>query len=294
MTERIVTVDGAELCVETFGDPVEPTVLLVAGTAGSMDYWDAELCHRIAASGRHVVRYDHRDTGRSSSSPPGKPSYTYEDLTLDAIRVLDALGIARAHVAGVSAGGGITQELAAHRPERLATATLIATSPAGERADQRPLPRPEPRVAERFENPLPEPDWHDPDAVVDYLVEDARPYAGSLGFDEPRERRIVRAMVARSHNVQAAKNHWILDGGLPPFRLADIHVPTLVVHGTDDPLFPLPHGEALATEIPNATLVPVGGMGHEHPPPPTWDVVVPAIVDHTAAEAHTAPDARRP
>jgi pimeloyl-ACP methyl ester carboxylesterase len=282
MAERIVTVDGAELCVDTFGDPADPSVLLIGGIGASMDYWDADLCRQIAAAGRHVVRYDHRDTGRSSSSPPGKPSYSGEDLTLDAVRVLDALDIARAHVVGVSMGGGIAQELAAHRPDRLASLTLIAASPVGKRDDAGPLPPPEPRLAELFANPIPEPDWDDPDAVIDYLLEDSRPYAGALGFEDERERRLRRTAVARTRDPHAAAiNHAVVEGGLPPFRLADIGVPTLVMHGSHDPLFPLPHGEALAAEIPGASFVVLEGMGHEFPPPPTWDVLVPALVRHT-------------
>jgi pimeloyl-ACP methyl ester carboxylesterase len=284
MPERVVTSeDGAELCLETFGDPGDPAVLLIAGMAASMDYWDAELCGRLAAGGRHVIRYDHRDTGRSSSSPPGRPTYLAEDLTIDPLRILDGLGLARAHLAGVSMGGGIAQELAAHHADRVATVTLIATSPAGSRDDGRPLPPPVPRVAATFEEPLPEPDWTDRDAVVTYLVETARPYAGGLGFDEQRERRVAAAMVDRTRDMRSATtNHPLAGGESKPFHLADIRVPTLVMHGTDDPMFPFPHGEALAAEIPGATLVALDRMGHEFPPPPTWDVVVPALVRHTA------------
>jgi pimeloyl-ACP methyl ester carboxylesterase len=282
--ERIVTIeDGVELCLETFGDPGDPTVLLIGGDAASMDYWDAELCRRLAAAGRHVVRYDHRDTGRSTSSPPGRPAYTGEDLSTDPVRILDALGIARGHVVGVSMGGGIAQAVAAHHADRVASLTLIATSPAGARDDDTPLPSAEPRVAATFADPPAEPDWDDRESVIDHLVETARPYAGSLGFDEERERRTVAVFVDRTRDVRAATtNHMIAEGDPPPFRLADIRAPTLVMHGTDDPLFPYPHGEALAAGIPGATLVPLEGMGHEFPPPATWDVVVPALVAHTA------------
>jgi pimeloyl-ACP methyl ester carboxylesterase len=284
VAERIVTTEGgAELCVETFGDPVHPTVVLIAGNAASMDYWDPELCRRLAEAGRHVVRYDHRDTGRSTSSPPGRPSYTADDLTTDALRVLDALGVDRGHAVGVSMGGAIAQELAARHADRIASVTLIATTAVGDRSDDTPLPRPAARVAATFDDPPPEPDWGDRDAVVDHLLAVARPYAGSLGFDEDRERRVATAMVDRTADIRAATtNHMVAEGDSPPFRLADIRVPTLVMHGTDDPLFPFPHGEALAAAIPGATLVPLEGMGHEFPPPATWDVVVPAIVAHTA------------
>ncbi|HEV8153247.1 MAG TPA: alpha/beta fold hydrolase, partial [Solirubrobacteraceae bacterium] len=98
---------GAELCVETTGDPGAPPILLIAGASSSMDYWDEELCRRLAGRGRRVVRYDHRDTGRSTSYPAGAPGYTGADLTTDALAVLDGLGLDRAHLVGLSMGGGI-------------------------------------------------------------------------------------------------------------------------------------------------------------------------------------------
>jgi pimeloyl-ACP methyl ester carboxylesterase len=287
VTERIVAVDGVELCVEAFGDPDDPAVLLVGGSTASMDYWDPEFCDRLAAAGRYVVRYDHRDTGRSQSWPARSPGYTAADLTADPLRVLDGLGIARAHLVGVSMGGGIAQDLAARHPDRVRSITLIATSAAGERSDRTPLPPPEPRAAEAMANPAPEPDWSDRDAAVDHLVDTLRPYTGSLGLDEARERRTAAAVVDRTRDLAASQtNHWLVvgdEGDQEPFRMADLRVPALVMHGTDDPMFPFAHGEALTAEIPGATLVPLPGMGHEAPPRPLWDVVVPAIVDHTAS-----------
>jgi pimeloyl-ACP methyl ester carboxylesterase len=182
----------------------------------------------------------------------------------------------------VSAGGGIAQELAALHPDRVLTLTLIATSAAGTRADDRPLPPPAPRIAALSADP--EPDPTDRAAVVEDIVAAERPYAGSLGFEEARVRRIAETVVDRSHDVASRTNHWVAladDSGDVAFRMADIRVPTLVLHGTDDPLFPFPHGEALAAEIPGASLLPVPGMGHEVPPERTWDVVVPAIARHT-------------
>jgi pimeloyl-ACP methyl ester carboxylesterase len=119
---------------------------------------------------------------------------------------------------------------------------------------------------------------------VDHLVAAERPFAGALGFDEARVRRLAEIAVDRTRDVAAAvTNHWlVVDEPAGPFRLADISVPTLVMHGTADPLFPYAHGEALAAEIPDARLVPLPGMGHEMPPPGLWDLVVPAITGHTA------------
>jgi pimeloyl-ACP methyl ester carboxylesterase len=117
-------------------------------------------------------------------------------------------------------------------------------------------------------------------------VAGARPYAGTLTFDEPRVRAIARAVQARSHDPAAANNHWLVVGGDgdddDPLDSRRITAPTLVVHGADDPFFPLPHGEALAAAIPGATLLVLPGAGHEVPPPPTWDLLVPALLRHTA------------
>ncbi|TWE30053.1 pimeloyl-ACP methyl ester carboxylesterase [Prauserella muralis] len=281
-----MTVDGAELCLETFGDRAAPAILLIGGAAASMDWWDAEFCELLAARGRFVIRYDHRDTGRSVASPVGAPTYSAADLTRDPIRILDGLGLDRAHVVGVSMGGGIAQELALRDPGRLLTMTLIATSPIGTRGDPTPLPPMDPRIAAVFGNPAPEPAWDDRAAVLEYLVDAERDYEGPRGFDEAWVRRVVRRIVDRSRDLRASlTNHDLViaaeqDGD--ELRLADVTVPALVLHGTDDPLFPLPHGTALAAEIPGAAFVALEGMGHQVPPPRLWEVVVSAITRHTA------------
>jgi pimeloyl-ACP methyl ester carboxylesterase len=186
--------------------------------------------------------------------------------------ILDALDVDRAHLVGLSMGGGIAQEVAARHPDRVATITVVATSPAGRRQDESPLPPPEPRVAETFGNPPPEPDWTDREAVVDHLVESYRPYAGSLGFDEPAARRLVEHVVGRTVDIEAAsKNHWLVAGDDEDdgFAMTDVVAPTLVIHGTTDPMFPLAHGEALAREIGDATLLRVPGWATSARPSPS-------------------------
>ena len=276
---RMVRVPGAELCVETFGDPGDPTVLLISGGGQSLDWWDVDLCRLLTDAGRHVVRYDHRDVGRSAGSPRGEPAYTATDLTTDPLRVLDALGVGRAHVVGLSMGGGIAQSLGIHHGDRLASLTLVATSRTGD-----DLPGPAAAILESFASPVPEPDWSDRAQLIDYRVDIERPYVGSLGLDETRVRRLATQEVDRSDGLGAGlSNHFIAPGDDDDLRsgIPGIGVPTLVLHGTDDPVFPLPHGEALAREIRGAVLVPVPGMGHEIPPPPTWGLVLPRLVAHT-------------
>ncbi|WP_104181557.1 alpha/beta fold hydrolase [Arthrobacter sp. B0490] len=283
MTEQIVTMDGTDLCFETFGDPADATVLLIAGGAQSMVWWETGFCLLLAAAGRHVVRYDHRDTGRSACSPPGSPSYAARDLVIDPLHLLDVLRVDRAHLVGLSLGGGIAQLLALGHPGRVRTLCLASTSPAVPAERPRNLPPPDPRVRAAFSDPLPEPDWTDRDAVVAYRVEVERPYAGSLGFDEARCRRLAAEEVDRTRDMAASMtNHFLLDEEPPTSaRLGQITAPTLVLHGTTDPMFPLGHGEALAAEIPAAQLVPLPGAGHQQPPPPLWELAVGAIGEHT-------------
>lgn len=285
ITETRVATAGAELYVQTFGAPADPALLLIAGAASSMDWWEDAFCARLAAGGRYVVRYDQRDTGTSTSWPAGEPGYTGPDLTADALGVLDGLGIAAAHVVGISMGGGIGQELALHHPERVVTLTLLSTTPVGPAPADRPaLPGMREDVARSFAEPSPDPDWTDAEAAVAAFVDGERLFHGTLPFDEQHVRAIAARVVARSTDIAATMtNHWILDGGGPDgVAVAAITAPTLVLHGTEDPLFPIGHGEALAAEIPGARLVPLAGVGHQMPPPAVWDVVISEILGHTS------------
>jgi pimeloyl-ACP methyl ester carboxylesterase len=275
----MVLAKGVELCVQTFGDPESPAILLIGGAATSMDWWEEEFCERLASGPRFVIRYDLRDTGQSVSYERGAPQYGGPDLVTDAVGLLDALRLARAHVVGMSMGGGIAQRLALDHADRVASLTLIATSPGG--AD---LPPMSDELRAWFEEPPPEPDWSDRQAVVDYIVEDLRQHAGTLPFDEEEMRAFAGRIVDRTVNIASSmKNHYLLEGDEPVGpRLGELTAPTLVLHGTEDPLFPYGHAEALAAEIPGARLLPLEGMGHELPPRPIWDQVVAAILDHTA------------
>ena len=271
--------DGVELCAESFGSPADPTLLLLAGATSSMDWWEVGWCERLAAEGLHVVRYDHRDTGASTTWPAGAPGYSGAELSRDVVRLLDGLGVGAAHLLGVSMGGGLAQDVAVTWPERVLSLTLVATTCAVRRASSTALPGPSPAL---FPDPPGDPDWSSEESVVSAVVEAQRPYAGGLGLDEDTVRAIARRVVRRSRDLRASVvNHWQVVGGEddgPEHTMAEIDRPTLVVHGSDDPMFPLAHGEALAQEIAGARLVVVPGMGHEHPPRPTWDQLVPEVV----------------
>ncbi|GAA1831414.1 alpha/beta fold hydrolase [Microlunatus capsulatus] len=282
--ERLLDLgDGVELCVETFGQPDDPTVLLVGGAAQSMVWWETAFCRRLAAGGRHVVRYDHRETGRSTTSPAGRPRGTAADLAEDPATILRALDAGAAHVVGLSLGGGLAQVLAVRHPSLVATLTLVATTAAGP-GDGTPLPGPSAAVVEAAEHPPPDPDWSDRDAVLAHRVDVERPCAGALGFDEARVRRLAGLELDRTADPAASlANHFLLaDDPWPDgATLADVGARTLVLHGTTDPVFPLEHGRALARRLPRAALVELPGAGHEQPPPPLWDLAVTALLRHT-------------
>jgi pimeloyl-ACP methyl ester carboxylesterase len=273
-------INDVQLCFETFGDAANPAILLIAGGASSMDRWEPEFCERLAAAGRHVIRYDHRDTGGSTTYPPGQPGYTGDDLDADALALLDHLRIERAHLVGISMGAGISQDLALNHPERVRSVTLIATSPIG--PGERDLPGMSDELRAMFSEEPVEPDWADREAAIAYLLEGERPYTGSRGLDEDAILPVIARAYDRTSSPASANNHFIADGGSEQRRpVSEIAAPTLVIHGSEDPMFPLPHGEALAREVPDATLLVVDGMGHEFPRS-AWDEVLPALIAHTA------------
>jgi pimeloyl-ACP methyl ester carboxylesterase len=279
--ERMVGVNGVDLCVETFGDAGDAALLLVMGAAASMLHWEDELCERLAAGGRFVIRYDHRDTGRSVTYAPGAPGYTGDDLLADVPGVLDALEVERAHLVGMSMGGAMAQVVALDHPDRVLSLTLISSSP-GFGPD---LPGMSDELRAHFDTPPPS-DWSDRDAVIAYLVEDERAYAArSQPFDEAERRALAERVFDRTIDLAASMtNHFVVEGGGSwRERLGELRVPTLVVHGTEDPLFALGHAEALVHEIPVARLITLEQTGHELPRR-TWDVVVPAILEHTAEQ----------
>lgn len=274
--ERMVAANGAELCVQTFGDPADPAVLLIHGASASMLWWEAELCERLAADGRYVIRYDHRDTGRSTNYPAGQPGYAFRDLAEDAVGILDALGVDRAHLVGRSMGGGIAVLAADRHPDRVQSLTLVTTSPG------RPGLSPASPDLHAYTSQG-GPDVDDPDAVAEFVVGLMRVYSGpSPYWDEDHARAIMRQEVARTLNFGATlTNHFVLDFGGAEVDFGTVAAPTLVVHGSQDPAFPLDHGQWLADHIPGARLLVMEKAGHEVPED-LWDVFVEAVLEHTA------------
>jgi pimeloyl-ACP methyl ester carboxylesterase len=167
------------------------------GIGGSMLWWEEGFCGLLADSGRFVIRYDHRDTGRSTTYEPGRPGYTEADLRGDAIALLDGYALPAVHLVGVSAGGALAQLLALDFPERVLSLVLISTSPAT--PGDRDLPPPN-RELTRFVRAATV-DWSDPDSVIVYLVAYTRLLAGDQRpFEENKVSDLVRADVERADN----------------------------------------------------------------------------------------------
>lgn len=277
MAERTIQANGVELCTEAFGDAADPPILLIMGIGASMLWWEEGFCRMLADAGRFVIRYDHRDTGRSTTYEPGKPGYTGAELSADAVGVLDGLGISAAHLVGVSAGGGIAQEIALDSAERVVSLTLISTSPVA-RGD-RDLPPPTAEFARYVATA--EADWSNPNSVIDYLVDYSRVFAGERAFEENRVRELLRRDIERARDFAAVRNHDLLAHGEGSQRpLSSITAPTLVIHGTADPMFPVEHGEALAEEVPGAGLLRLEGAGHGVDRA-DWESIARAVVEHT-------------
>jgi pimeloyl-ACP methyl ester carboxylesterase len=252
-----VDVNGVALGIESFGDDHAPLVLLAGGM--TMLSWPDALCDRLAAGGRRVVRYDLRDSGRSTTANPNEPAYTLRDLAADAAAVAGALGGGPAHVAGLGVSGMVAQVAALDHPSAFSALTLVGTRPVAPGKPDADLPdHDEVTMTRLFAHPMP--DWTDRAAVADLAA--AR--ADTLG-DDPVAARAVAARIwdrtpGTAPSVQMANQLGMVFAKLdctPRWRerLPEIEVPTLVVHGRRDSFFPVGNGEAIAREIPGAQLL---------------------------------------
>ncbi|WP_145415222.1 alpha/beta fold hydrolase [Paenibacillus xylanexedens] len=280
MNERLLNIDGIKLCSEHFGKPGAPAILLIMGAQSSLIWWEDEFCQRLADAGRFVIRYDHRDVGRSTTYEPGKASYTFEDMADDAVRVLDAYKVEQAHIVGMSMGGMLTQMIALRHPERVLTVTLLATSNFAPH-----LPPMEEKIMDFFSN-MGMIDWTNEASVIQFAIERSRLLVGSKHvFDEENVKSLAKKEFTRSDNPASMSNHALVSGGESYLvRTKEINVPALIIHGTEDPIIPYEHGENLAKEIPGSALLTLSGTGHElHYD--DWSLIMDAILKHTSTEA---------
>lgn len=280
--DMFVRSGSVELATQTFGAQDDPTVLLVMGATSSMIGWPDSFCEALAARGMRVVRFDHRDTGRSTTVPPGKAAYAVENMADDVLAVMDAYGLGAANLVGMSLGGYLSQIVALDHPDRVRTLTLIASEPLGWDGD--PLPHISSAFLEHF-GTVAALDWTDPEAVTDFLVEIDRLSSGSVApFDADWSEARARRVIERSDSLASMFNHASVatrEDWAGRFR--DIEPPVLVIHGSEDPVLPLPNGQALADGIANAELLVLEGVGHEIPRT-AWDQIAEAIVRTVKAD----------
>ena len=205
VAERMTEANGVELCTESFGRPADPPILLIMGIGASMLWWEEGFCRSLTEGGRFVIRYDHRDTGRSVTYQPGRPEYTSTDLIADS-SASSTIWDAAAHVVGVSAGGAFAQLLALDYPDRVPSLVLISTSPAT------PGERGLPSATERYQRFVTSAtvDWSDERSVIEYLVDYARVLAGGARpFDEAAIQELVRATSsARTTSSRPRTTPW--------------------------------------------------------------------------------------
>lgn len=272
-TEAFVTAGPLRLWTERTGDPGDPAVLLIAGaSAQGITYPDA-LVDRLVDRGVQVIRYDHRDTGRSSVVDVDRHPYGLSEMAADALAVLDAYRLPSAHVAGASMGGAIAQLLAVHAPARVRCLTLLSASVmshdpgpgrqraiAGHPADPAELPPPDQRLLRHLAGPDGAPPGVEADVALFRVMN-----GDVLPFDGAAARVTLERCWARASDPSAAAHHGLVGRRKTPdlfAPLSAITAPTTVVHGDQDPVFALAHGEALAAAIPGARLHVVAGMGH--------------------------------
>jgi pimeloyl-ACP methyl ester carboxylesterase len=275
MTETFVASGPLRLWTERTGDPGHPAILLVTGSSAQGFTYPDALVARLVEHGVQVIRYDHRDTGRSSVVDYDRDPYGLSGLAADAVAILDAYGLPSAHIAGASMGGMIAQWLGVHEPARVRSLTLLSTTPmgydpgpiwqralAGEAPDPADLPPPTGPVLRHMADSAGTPPGVDADVATFRVMNgDGRP------FDEPATRAMLERCWARATDPAAAAHHLLAGMRMTPDRFAPlsaITARTTILHGDRDPIYVMAHAEALAAAIPHARLHVVPGMGHAY------------------------------
>ncbi len=270
--------NGIEIHYEEHGDPADPAMLLIMGFGAQLTLWPEELVEALVAHGFRVIRYDNRDVGLSQKfdgvKAPGplkltllskfgltpRVPYRLSDMAEDAIGLLDALGIDRAHIVGGSMGGMIAQHIAARHPERCLSFTQIFSTTGNPKL---PAAR-----KEALQALVTRPKSDDEQTLVEHGMMLARTI-GSPGYppDEERLRDRTRASLRRSFYPEGPTRHLaaILADGDRSAMVRTITVPTLVLHGEDDPLVPCAGGRDTAACIPGARIETIPGWGHDLP-----------------------------
>jgi pimeloyl-ACP methyl ester carboxylesterase len=296
---QMARANGIDICYEIFGDPGAEPLLLIMGLGAQMVLWDDAFCEQLAARGFRVIRFDNRDIGQSSKLHGGKrltplellklrllripvdAPYKLHDMATDTIGLMDALGIRSAHLVGASMGGMIAQEIAITFPERVRSLTSIMSSTGNPR-----VPPPSRQASAMLMAPPPK-------TKEEYIERFAATWkllrVGRFPEDEALDRARAERTYARGLNPAGVGRQLraILASGNRRPRLHLVTAPTLVIHGTVDPLVHPLGGKDTAAAIPNAKLMMIEGMGHALPLP-MWPQIIDAIDKHAHGAAAKA------
>jgi pimeloyl-ACP methyl ester carboxylesterase len=291
---RIVRANGIEICYEIFGEPDAEPMMMIMGLGAQMIHWEDDFCRQLAARGFRVIRFDNRDIGKSSKMTGGKrltalellklrflkipvaAPYDLSDMAKDGIGLMDALGVKSAHLVGASMGGMIVQEIAISFPQRVRSLTSIMSTTGNPKV---PPPTRE-ATALLFAPP--------PATPEEYYARFAQTWkilrVGSFPEDEALDRARAERTFERGLNPAGVGRQLraVLASGSRKKRLASVKAPTLVIHGTVDPLVRPEGGRDTAASIPGAKLLMIEGMGHALPIP-MWPQVIDAIDRHAHA-----------
>lgn len=283
-----VKANGIQIEYDTFGDSSSPALLLVAGNGAQIYFWEVEFCELLAKKGYFVIRFDNRDAGLSTKFEEagipdfqaaiatlmeGKPvelAYSLDDMADDAVGLLNALGIEKAHVCGASMGGMIAQVIAYRHPKHVLSLTSIMSTTGNP-----DLPQAKPETIAAVLAPTPV----ERKAYVEHMMNVWRTiWSPGFSFEETRARTFIEKSYDRSYYPQGAvrQNIALIANGDRRKSLSTIAVPTLVIHGADDPLIPCEGGKDTARVIPGAKLLIIDGMGHDMPKG-VWAPIVDAI-----------------
>jgi pimeloyl-ACP methyl ester carboxylesterase len=291
----IARANGIDIAYETFGKTGNRPLILIMGIGSQMVFWPTEFCEKLAATGHFVVRFDNRDVGLSTKlDDAGIPKiwevlaavqegkqvdapYRLSDMAADTVGLMDVLQIKKAHICGLSMGGMIAQTIAIEHQHRVKS--LISMESTTGETD---LARARPEVAVALIQPIPA----EREAYIHYLLDLFRLFAGgSDKYDEKTQRAMSGLSFDRSFYSAGFARQFaaIFASGGRRKALASVRVPTLVIHGADDTLFPQEHGQDTADAIKGARFLLVPGLGHGTAYPGLWDEIVAAIAAHTKA-----------
>jgi pimeloyl-ACP methyl ester carboxylesterase len=294
--------NGIDIAYETFGKSENRPLILIMGIGSQMVTWPAAFCEKLAAAGHFVVRFDNRDVGLSTKlDDAGIPNiwevvaavqaagggplargqvnvpYLLSDMAADTVGLMDALRIKKAHICGLSMGGMIAQTVAIEHQDRVQSLISMesTTSEPG-------LPGASPEVREVLLKLPPQ----EREAYILHMVHVHRLFASaSAKYDEATQRELSALSYDRSSYTAGFSRQFaaIVASGGRRKALASVRVPTLVIHGADDTLFPGEHGQDTADAIKGARFLLVPGLGHGTAYPGLWDEIVAAIAAHTKA-----------